>query len=278
MRPFLILVTAVLNTETRDLSEHLTMQTTQFQNGRLPKLFHVQSNTYIDLAQNLSVIHIGKPNDRIPPDIDVSHLPDSDVVSRIHANILVNGNNYSIEDLGSANGTYLNNSILVSLTPYDLKLGDRIDLGKDNKVTFIFQVKNNVSTTTNKAEVKEEEQVALFTKIVGLALMLGGICFLSSSIVLGTFTIMYLPAMSSVLLVIAGVLTLTYGRDNHNLGWILITVGLVMAFASGGIVLQSMTLLSFLLAFGAISAGYQLFTDGRVSAVNWLPLKGILRK
>jgi hypothetical protein len=51
-----------------------------------------------------------------------------------------------------------------------------------------------------------------------------------------------------------------------------------MAFASGGIVLHSMTLLSFLLAFSAFSAGYQLFTSGRVSAVDWVPLKGILRK
>lgn len=52
--------------------------------------------------------------------------------------------------------------------------------------------------------------------------------------------------MVSVLLVTAGVLTLTYGRADRNLGWILITVGVVMAFASGGIVLHSMTLLSFL--------------------------------
>lgn len=84
--------------------------------------------------------------------------------------------------------------------------------------------------------------------------------------------------MVSVLLVTAGVLTLTYGRADRNLGWILITVGVVMAFASGGIVLHSMTLLSFLVAFSAFSAGYQLFTSGRVSAVDWVPLKGILRK
>lgn len=254
------------------------MQLTQSQNGNLPKLFHVQSDTYIDLPQNLYVIHIGKPNDCIPPDIDVSQWSDSDVVSRVHANILVNGNNYSIEDLGSANGTYLNNSVLVPLTPYALKLGDTIDLGEYNQITFIFQLNNNVFPTTNRAEVEEEKQVALFTKLVGLALMLGGIGFLSSSVVLNTFTIMYLPAMSSVFLVIAGVLTSTSGRDYRNLGWILITVGIVMAFAGGGIVLQPITLLAFLLALGAISAGYQLFTDGRVSAVNWLPLKGILRK
>ncbi|WP_322729044.1 hypothetical protein [Nostoc sp. ChiQUE01b] len=37
---------------------------------------------------NLSIVCIGKPNDQKPPDIDISGLPDSDVVSRIHAQIL----------------------------------------------------------------------------------------------------------------------------------------------------------------------------------------------
>ncbi|MBD2126162.1 FHA domain-containing protein [Microcoleus sp. ZQ-A2] len=253
------------------------MQATRVHTGQLPKLLHVQTNIYIDLPLNRSVIHIGKPNDRIPPDIDVSNLPDSDVVSRIHAHILVQENTYLIEDLGSANGTYLNDSLLRPLTQYQLKLGDRIDLGKENQVTFLFQLSENIPPITNEAEQEEEEHVELFTKFIGLALMLGGIAFLSSSVVLGTFTVMYLPAMGSVLLVIAGVLTLTYGRDSRNLGWILITVGVVMALASGGIVLQSMTLLSFLLAFGAISAGYQLFTAGKILNYNLLSLKGIFK-
>lgn len=253
------------------------MQATRVQTGQLPKLLHVQINTYIDLPLNLSVIHIGKPNDRIPPDIDVSNLPNSDVVSRIHAHILVQGNTYFIEDLGSANGTYLHESLLQPLTQHQLKLGDRIDLGKENQVTFLFQLSENIPPITSKAEEEEEEHVALFTKLIGLALMLGGIAFLSSSVVLGTFTILYLPAMGSVLLVIAGVLTLTYGRANRNLGWILITVGVVMAFLSGGIVLQSMTLLSFLLAFGAISAGYQLFTAGKILNYNLFDLKNMFK-
>jgi hypothetical protein len=182
-----------------------------------------------------------------------------------------------IEDLGSANGTHLNDSLLRPLTQYQLKLGDRIDLGKKNQVTFVFQLSKNIPPITSKVEKEEEDHVALFTKFIGLAFMLGGLAFLSSSVVLGTFTIMYLPAMGSVLLVIAGVLTLTYGRSNRNLGWILITIGVVMAFASGGIVLQSMTLLSFLLAFGAISAGYQLFTAGKILNFNLLSLKGIFK-
>lgn len=254
------------------------MQSTRVQTGQLPKLFHVQTHTYIDLPLNLLIVHIGKPNDRLSPDIDVSRLPNSDGVSRVHANILIQDGNYYIEDLGSANGTYLNDTLITPFTRYSLKLRDRIDLGKENKVTFLFQLANNNPVNSSKAEDEEKEQVDIFTKLLGLGLMLGGLAFLSSSVVLGTFTILYLPALGSVLFVIAGVLTLSYGRANRNLGWILITVGVVMAFASGGIVLQSMTLLSFLLAFGAISSGYQLFTSGKVLSYNLLSLKKVLNK
>jgi pSer/pThr/pTyr-binding forkhead associated (FHA) protein len=254
------------------------MRSTQIQTGHLGKLFHVQTNTYIDLLPNLSIIHIGKPNERIPPDIDVSPLPNSHFVSRVHANIRIEGHNYFLEDLGSSNGTYLNHSLLTPLIHHQLNPGDRIDVGRKNTVTFIFQLAKKVPTTSSKAENEEKKQVAVLTRLVGLALMLAALGFLSSSVALGTFRIMYLPAMGSVLLVTAGVLTLSYGRTNHNLGGILIAVGVVMAFASGGIVLPSITLLSFLLEFGAFSAGYQLFTSGRVSVIDLLPLKGILRK
>lgn len=114
------------------------MQSTRIQIGQLPKLLHIQSNTYINFPLNLSVVHIGKPNDRIQPNIDVSKLPNADVVSRVHANIYIEGNNYFIEDAASVNGTYLNHNLLVPKTRYSINLGDRIDLGKDNQVTFIF--------------------------------------------------------------------------------------------------------------------------------------------
>ncbi|MFO0054547.1 MAG: double zinc ribbon domain-containing protein, partial [Dolichospermum sp.] len=73
------------------------------------RLFHVQANQEIELPQNLSVIHIGKPNDRIPPDIDVSGFANSEIVSRIHADIRIEGDACYIEDAGSSNGTYINN-------------------------------------------------------------------------------------------------------------------------------------------------------------------------
>lgn len=104
------------------------------------KLLHVQTNRIIDLPQNLSVIHIGKSNDRIPPDVDVSGFPNSEIVSRIHADIRVEGDAHYIEDVGSSNGTYINNLPLLPGNRHRLRAGDRVALGKGDLVTLIFQI------------------------------------------------------------------------------------------------------------------------------------------
>ncbi|MEH2252234.1 FHA domain-containing protein [Nostoc sp.] len=104
------------------------------------RLIHVQSDRLIELPQNFSVIHIGKPNDRIPPDIDVSGFPNSEVVSRIHADIRVEGDAHYVEDVGSSNGTYINNLPLLPGNRHRLRPGDRISLGKGDLMTFLFQL------------------------------------------------------------------------------------------------------------------------------------------
>ncbi|MGG6297418.1 FHA domain-containing protein [Leptolyngbya sp. AN02str] len=104
------------------------------------KLLHVQTNSLIELPQQLSVIHIGKPNDRIPPDVDVSGFPSSEIVSRVHADIRVESDAFYIEDVGSSNGTYINNMPLPKGNRHRLRTGDRIALGKGDKVTFLFQL------------------------------------------------------------------------------------------------------------------------------------------
>jgi FHA domain/Double zinc ribbon len=103
------------------------------------QLFHLQTNKDIELPPHLEVVMIGKPNEQSPPDIDVSGFPCSEVVSRIHANIRVDGGNYYLEDLGSANGTYVNHNALVKGNRHLLRTGDRIGLGKGDLVTFLFQ-------------------------------------------------------------------------------------------------------------------------------------------
>jgi ribosomal protein L40E len=104
------------------------------------KLLHVQTNTDIELPQNLSVIHIGKQNNQIPPDIDVSGFPNSEIVSRIHADIRIEGDTYFLEDVGSSNGTYINHTPLLAGDRHRLRHGDRVGLGKGDKMTFIFQI------------------------------------------------------------------------------------------------------------------------------------------
>lgn len=103
-------------------------------------LLHVQTSTPIELPVGLPVIHVGKPNDRIPPDIDVAGFPNSEIVSRIHADIRMEGDTYFIEDVGSANGTYINNNPLPPGNRHRLRSGDRIALGKGDLVTFLFQL------------------------------------------------------------------------------------------------------------------------------------------
>jgi pSer/pThr/pTyr-binding forkhead associated (FHA) protein len=83
---------------------------------------------------------MGKPNDRVPPDIDVSGFPDAEVVSRLHADIRVEGDSYYIEDAGSSNGTYINNTPLPKGNRHRLRQGDRVSLGKGDLVSFLLKI------------------------------------------------------------------------------------------------------------------------------------------
>ncbi len=103
------------------------------------RLRQVQTSTVIEIPRQLSVVRIGKPNDQTPPDIDVSGFPDSEVVSRVHANLRIEGDIYYIEDVGSSNGTYINGLPLAAGNRHRLRPGDRIALGKGDKVSFIFE-------------------------------------------------------------------------------------------------------------------------------------------
>jgi pSer/pThr/pTyr-binding forkhead associated (FHA) protein len=103
-------------------------------------LLHVQTDTIVELPTHLNIIHIGKPNNVIPPDVDVSGFPDSDIVSRVHGDIRIEGGDFYLEDTGSSNGTYVNNQPLPVGNKHKLRAGDRVSLGKGDKVSFIFQM------------------------------------------------------------------------------------------------------------------------------------------
>jgi hypothetical protein len=103
-------------------------------------LLHVQTDTLIELPPELKVIRLGKPNRKFYPDIDVSGFPNSEFASRVHAKIIRREGLFYIEDLGSSNGTYINHTFLPLGKSHRLVPGDRIALGKEDKISFIFQM------------------------------------------------------------------------------------------------------------------------------------------
>lgn len=113
-------------------------ETTRLQSAAA-RLLHVQTATLVEFPQGLGIIRIGKPNQRVAPDIDVAGFPHAEVVSRVHATVRVEAGVYYIEDTGSSNGTYINNLPLPPGNRHRLQDGDRIALGKEDKVSFIFQ-------------------------------------------------------------------------------------------------------------------------------------------
>jgi serine/threonine-protein kinase len=71
------------------------------------------------------------PNRGIRPEVDLSKYDPAARVSRRHAKILVQGSQYFIEDLGSANGTFINGSQkLPQGKPHPLMSGDELKLGE----------------------------------------------------------------------------------------------------------------------------------------------------
>jgi pSer/pThr/pTyr-binding forkhead associated (FHA) protein len=105
-------------------------------------LVHAGTGERFELPIGRSLVYIGKPNEELPPDIDISHLPDTDVVSRIHATICIEGEQYALEDAGSSNGTYLNGELIRAGARFrrSLTSGDTLSLGKGDKVSFRFEL------------------------------------------------------------------------------------------------------------------------------------------
>ncbi len=246
------------------------------------ELFHLQTNTSLELPANLSVIRIGKPNEQAPIDIDVSGLTNADAVSRLHAEIHLEGNSYYIEDLGSTNGTFLNNTNLISKTRYQLNLGDKIDLGQASQVTFIFQHKQhraNIFSTANptaiqqgNAENGKSYQIDRPSKFIGLALMVAGIIIFTANTQVGLFV-----RIPGVLLCIAGVVVLMQQRIKRHFGWILIALGVAVMIFTGN-VFASVNFLAILASSALLFTGYKLFSTGKVFNYSLRSLSGLLKK
>jgi hypothetical protein len=85
---------------------------------------------------NKDVITLGRrsPADGIYPDVDLTdHDPES-YVSRRHAQIIRQNTDYIFEDVGSANGSFVNNARATKGVQQVLKDGDQVRLGKTEMV------------------------------------------------------------------------------------------------------------------------------------------------
>lgn len=107
-------------------------------------------------------------------------------------------------------------------------------------------------------------------KLIGLFLLLIGIYFFGQNIIFVSsyyrFSFRTLPATASVLAIMAGILSLVFfGRETRNLGWILLGIGIVLVFLSGGVILKSTSLWNFCVAFTALAAGYKLLNEGKIN-------------
>lgn len=96
--------------------------------------YHFPKFVEIDLAKGYATI--GRYDKAGNAQADYNFDASLSFISRRHFRIERNGEGYRIIDLGSANGTMVNNEILVANMPYNVQSGDRIVLSKNNRITY----------------------------------------------------------------------------------------------------------------------------------------------
>ena len=104
------------------------------------QLIYIPTDKIIELPEDFEIITIGKQNSKIPLDIDLSDFPNSEVVSRLHAQLRFDGTHYYIQDMGSTNGTFINKYPVLPEVWYKLKPGLCFSFGRRNLVSFRFDI------------------------------------------------------------------------------------------------------------------------------------------
>jgi pSer/pThr/pTyr-binding forkhead associated (FHA) protein len=103
-----------------------------------PRLIIQADNTVVDLrGKSEALVGREDPVSSVYPDVDMTpHNGEEGGVSRIHAKILINGNQYMVEDQNSTNSTFVNRQKLAPKTPTPIKDGDELRFGR---VVTIFR-------------------------------------------------------------------------------------------------------------------------------------------
>lgn len=104
-------------------------------------LLHEETETVWVIPEGKKRVYLGKPNPKVEIDFDLSALPDSDIISRVHAAIDVEDDGFYLEDAGSLNGTAVNGDVLKGRRR-KLRSGDMITFGHYRPVNLFFEIEN----------------------------------------------------------------------------------------------------------------------------------------
>lgn len=94
------------------------------------------SNKEYRLERDLTTMGRRSPADQIEPDVDLTDDDPESYVSRRHAQVIRSAGAFVFEDVGSSNGSFVNNVKVQPGVQQPLHDGDRIRLGKTE---FVFQ-------------------------------------------------------------------------------------------------------------------------------------------
>jgi len=99
--------------------------------------------------------------------------------------------------------------------------------------------------------------------LLGLGLVVIGVYFLGQNVIFTTQTSAYwwrdLSATGTVLSLVAGIVSLTFfGRSGQSAGWFFIGLSIVLAIASGGMLIRPTSLWTFFVAMMSFFSGFRL--------------------
>ena len=139
-------VTGLLQDSYEDFLDAPAPATQPFMDFEIPSrgivLINLENGQMITTQLERSFI-LGRASTEVKPSetlVDLTQFGALELgISRVHAMIRQLDGKYELVDLGSSNGTWLENQRLVPKQPYPLESGDRIRVGRLNILVFYLQ-------------------------------------------------------------------------------------------------------------------------------------------
>ena len=113
---------------------------------------------------NGPVIIVGRSTSQNKPDIELN----DEVISRRHLEILLKDGKYWLKELGSTNGTMLNDDRIIAGQKYELKHNSRIGLGLDEisaRIILIFKESEDTNIIRKKEIAVDLDRKVAWLKI-----------------------------------------------------------------------------------------------------------------